>query len=107
VEGKAENLPFEESSFDVIVTLMALHHLENIDKAFQEFSRVLNKDGAYVVVEWSSKASAFIPHPATDFLSLEQMRRKLENGDFKVVDFEQSDYSFFIKSQKKRKKIGK
>jgi ubiquinone/menaquinone biosynthesis C-methylase UbiE len=104
VQGKAEKLPLENTSFDVIVTLMALHHLEDTDKAFREFERVLNSDGTYVAVEWTSKASAFIPHPAADFLSLEQVRKKLENADFDVVDFEQSEYSFFLKSQKKQRK---
>jgi ubiquinone/menaquinone biosynthesis C-methylase UbiE len=101
VEGKAEKLPLDDSSFDVIVTLMTLHHLENTDKAFQEFSRVLNRDGAYLAVEWTSKASAFIPHPSADFLSMEEVRRKLENARFNVTDLEQSNYSFFIKAQKK------
>jgi ubiquinone/menaquinone biosynthesis C-methylase UbiE len=104
VEAKAENLPLENSSFDAIVTLMALHHLEDTNKAFQEFSRVLKANGIYVVVEWTSKASAFIPHPATDFLSLEKVRKMLERTDLEVVDFEQSDYSFFAKAQKKERK---
>jgi ubiquinone/menaquinone biosynthesis C-methylase UbiE len=104
VEAKAENLPLENSSFDAIVTLMALHHLENADKAFQEFSRVLKANGIYVVVEWTVKASAFIPHPPSDFLSLEKVQRMLERTNFEVVDFEQSDYSFFAKAQKKERK---
>jgi ubiquinone/menaquinone biosynthesis C-methylase UbiE len=104
VEGKAENLPLEDSSFDATVTLMALHHLENAGNAFQEFSRVLKASGVYVVVEWTAKASAFIPHPAADFLSLEKVRSMIERTDLEVVDSEQSDYSFFAKAQKKERK---
>lgn len=101
VEGKAENLPLEDSLFDIVVTLMALHHLQDVDQAFQEFKRVLNKDGTYVAVEWTPKASAFIPHPAADFLSLEQVRSKLEEHNFDVIDSKQSEFHFSIKAQKK------
>jgi ubiquinone/menaquinone biosynthesis C-methylase UbiE len=104
VKGKAENLPLEKSSFDAIITLMTLHHLENVDKAFQEFGRVLKANGVYVLVEWTAKASTFIPHPAADFLSFEKVRRSLEQTGLEVVDFEQSDYSFFAKTQKKEGK---
>ena len=101
VEGKAENLPLDDSSFNMIVTLMALHHLEDIDKAFQEFNRVMNKDGTYLAIEWSVKASAFIPHPAADFLSLEQVRSKLRAHGFDITDSNQSEYYFSVKSKKK------
>ncbi len=104
VEAKAESLPLENSSFDAIVTLMSLHHLENLDKAFQEFSRVLKANGMYVLVEWTAKASAFIHHLAADFLSLEQVRMMLEHTGLEVVESEQSDYSFFVKAQKKERK---
>jgi ubiquinone/menaquinone biosynthesis C-methylase UbiE len=107
VEGKAESLPLENSFFDALVTLMTLHHLENLDRAFEEFSRVLKKNGVYTVIEWTSKASAFIPHPSADFLSMKQVRGKLENAGFNITDLEQSDYSFFIKAQKKSGRMGK
>jgi ubiquinone/menaquinone biosynthesis C-methylase UbiE len=101
VQGKAESLPLDDSSFDAIVTLMTLHHLEDIGKAFGQFSRVLKRSGTYVAIEWTSKASAFIPHPASDFLSADEVRGKLETAAFKITDFEQSEYSFFVRAQKR------
>lgn len=51
----AENLPFEDATFDVIVAKDVLHHLKNIPAAFAEFSRVLKPDGVIVASEpsWS------------------------------------------------------
>jgi ubiquinone/menaquinone biosynthesis C-methylase UbiE len=103
VEGKAESLPLGDSFFDAVVTLMALHHIQDTDRGFQEFNRVLKNDGTYVTVEWTSKASEFIPHPAADFLSADEVRSKLEDHGFAVIDSKQSEYYFYIKSQKKQK----
>jgi ubiquinone/menaquinone biosynthesis C-methylase UbiE len=101
VQGKAESLPLDDCTFDAIVTLMTLHHLEDIGRAFEQFNRLLKKNGIYIAIEWTSKASAFIPHPAADFISAEEARMRLEGAAFKITDFEQSDYSFFVRAQKK------
>ena len=37
--------PFEEDSFDVIVSRYAIHHFPDLDHTFQEISRVLKKGG--------------------------------------------------------------
>jgi ubiquinone/menaquinone biosynthesis C-methylase UbiE len=51
----AESLPFEDSSFEVIIAKDVLHHIKNIPLAFQEFNRVLTDDGIIVASEpsWS------------------------------------------------------
>jgi ubiquinone/menaquinone biosynthesis C-methylase UbiE len=46
----AENLQFEESSFDVVVGAGILHHL-NLKTSYAELSRVLRKDGHAVFIE--------------------------------------------------------
>ncbi|CAG9622464.1 class I SAM-dependent methyltransferase [Sutcliffiella rhizosphaerae] len=45
--GRAENLPFENETFDYIVNNYAFHHYENKEKAIDEISRVLRKGGVY------------------------------------------------------------
>lgn len=51
----AEDLPFEENSFDVIIAKDVLHHIKDVPKAFAEFYRVLDSGGKVVVSEpsWS------------------------------------------------------
>jgi ubiquinone/menaquinone biosynthesis C-methylase UbiE len=42
----AEQLPFEDASFDLVLGHAVLHHLPNLDQAFSEFRRVLRPGGA-------------------------------------------------------------
>jgi SAM-dependent methyltransferase len=41
----AEELPFEDDSFDLVFGHAVLHHLPNLDRAFGEFRRVLRPGG--------------------------------------------------------------
>ena len=44
----AENLPFPDESFDVVLGHAVLHHIPDLDKAFSEFLRVLKPGGMIV-----------------------------------------------------------
>ncbi|HEX7246050.1 MAG TPA: methyltransferase domain-containing protein [Solirubrobacterales bacterium] len=46
VETEAEELPFEDESFDLVFGHAVLHHIPDLDKAFAEFRRVLRPGGA-------------------------------------------------------------
>ena len=50
--GNANDLPFEDGSFDLVVSIMTLHNLYSfdLDKALREFERV-GKQHKYIVVE--------------------------------------------------------
>jgi ubiquinone/menaquinone biosynthesis C-methylase UbiE len=43
---EAEELPFEDESFDVVFGHAVLHHIPDLDRAFAEFRRVLRPGGA-------------------------------------------------------------
>jgi SAM-dependent methyltransferase len=51
----AENLPFEDSKFDVIIAKDSLHHFKDPYKALKEIERVLKSNGVFIVSEpyWS------------------------------------------------------
>ncbi len=51
VEMNAENLEFEERSFDTVCTANSLHHLENIGLVLSEMRRVLRPKGHFIVQE--------------------------------------------------------
>jgi ubiquinone/menaquinone biosynthesis C-methylase UbiE len=40
---RAEDLPFDDGSFDVVVTRIAAHHFENVERAVFELARVSNR----------------------------------------------------------------
>jgi SAM-dependent methyltransferase len=46
----AENLPFEDNSFDLVFSNGVLHHTPNTDKAVQEIHRVLKPHGKTIVL---------------------------------------------------------
>lgn len=46
VTTDAEELPFEDESFDIVFGHAVLHHIPHLDKAFAEFRRVLRPGGA-------------------------------------------------------------
>lgn len=42
------NLPYQDQSFDLILTSVVLQHIADVDKAFQEMNRVLKDDGLMI-----------------------------------------------------------
>jgi len=48
VTTEAEDLPFEDESFDLVFGHAVLHHIPDLDRAFGEFFRVLRPGGALV-----------------------------------------------------------
>ncbi|MCF6318850.1 MAG: class I SAM-dependent methyltransferase [Proteobacteria bacterium] len=49
VEGSCSQLPFEDDSFDVVVSFETLEHLSEQKQMLKEFKRVLNKDGILII----------------------------------------------------------
>jgi len=47
-QADAEELPFEDESFDLVLGHAVLHHIPDLAKAFSEFDRVLRPGGAIV-----------------------------------------------------------
>ncbi len=53
--GEAENLPFEDNSFDTVISVSALQNVENYEEAINEIKRVTNKKIAISVLKKSEK----------------------------------------------------
>jgi len=54
-QGSVESLPFDDASFDALSCTQCLLYVENLDRALQEFYRVLRPGGRIAVLEtdWS------------------------------------------------------
>lgn len=53
VLARAEDLPFEDTSVDLVLVVRVLHHLPNPMPAFEEINRILKKDG-YFLLEFAN-----------------------------------------------------
>lgn len=49
--GRAEALPFENASFDVVVSRSALHHFPDVAAALREMARVVRAGGRVVILD--------------------------------------------------------
>jgi len=58
VQGRGENLPFADATFDFISMGYALRHVEDLNLLFGEFYRVLKPGGRVLILEISRPTSA-------------------------------------------------
>ncbi len=52
-QGLAQNLPFENESFDILSISFGIRNVVEIEKAIEEFYRVLKKDGILLILEFT------------------------------------------------------
>jgi ubiquinone/menaquinone biosynthesis C-methylase UbiE len=58
VPGRAEALPFDDASFDVVVSRSAVHHFMDPGAALREMARVVKRGGRVITVDVMSAESA-------------------------------------------------
>ena len=51
-QGHAENLPFADQAFDVVVCTNTLHYFRNPQGALEGMARVLRPNGRFVITDW-------------------------------------------------------
>ena len=83
IEGLAESLPFEDESFDIVITRLAFHHFINIEAPFLEMKRVLKKGGKLVI--WDMEATKEALRETDD--SIEKMRDLSHNRILSKEEF--------------------
>jgi ubiquinone/menaquinone biosynthesis C-methylase UbiE len=81
-EGIAENLPFPDSSFDLVFMGLLLHETDDILAALTEARRVVIK--RLVILEWPDEEQSFGP-PREHRLSYEKITTLAQQAGFKEV----------------------
>jgi SAM-dependent methyltransferase len=66
VQAFAEEMPFPSGSFDAVISVNAIDHVDDFARAAQEISRVLKKDGALRMQVHYHSPRELEPHALTD-----------------------------------------
>jgi ubiquinone/menaquinone biosynthesis C-methylase UbiE len=85
VTGKTENMPFKNESFDLILCLNMLDHVEDVEKSFSEIARVLKSKG-YLLFNCDLRDVIDGCHPQTISKELISGFEKIYN--LKVLSYE-------------------
>ncbi|MBU8922846.1 MAG: class I SAM-dependent methyltransferase, partial [Bacteroidales bacterium] len=56
-KGRAEELPFDDNSFDIVLATSVLEHVENLESSISEIYRILRPGGLF----WFNSASSLCP----------------------------------------------
>jgi ubiquinone/menaquinone biosynthesis C-methylase UbiE len=62
MSGNAEELPFADSSFDLVHSKDSLHHMDAPERSLGEYHRVLKPGGRVLIVEANRFNPVFYPH---------------------------------------------
>ncbi len=112
--GYAENIPFEDNSFDIVVVSDALHHWDNQEKGIKEVYRVLKPGGQLAIEEIHpntnigrfvvSMERTFVMH--SRFFRPNELRDMLEKQGFKFVKWGAvRDPTYFVVMRKSNENI--
>lgn len=114
IQGDAENMPFDDDSFDAITVAFGVRNFENLDQGLTEFHRVLKPGGKLFILEFSqpqkfpmkqlyqfysyrilpaigqlfsrdSRAYTYLPESVSAFPHGEEMLNILKKNQFKQV----------------------
>lgn len=101
VKGVAEELPFLDDSFDIVLSRLAFHHFVNPEQIFAEMKRVLKPGGKQVLMDMTVEDESVRDEVdrierMRDFshvkdLTLEEMRALYEKNDMDILMQEKMD----------------
>jgi len=60
IHGNLENIPFKASSFNYILSLASLHHLQDHEQGIKEIHRVLKNNGEAYITVWNKLQPKFL-----------------------------------------------
>jgi len=87
-EFDAQNLPFEDKSFDVVILYEAIYYLPEPGKFVSEAHRVLKKDGVLLICTVNKDWADFNPSPySTKYFSAPELYSLLKQAFSKVKLF--------------------
>ncbi len=99
-EGAAEDMPFDDGSFDLVLMVTTLCFLDDVDKAFGEVYRILKPGGYFIngFVDRDSRLGRIyqkiknknVFYRLADFYSVEEVKTILKRSGFKDFSYRQT-----------------
>jgi ubiquinone/menaquinone biosynthesis C-methylase UbiE len=103
VDGVAENLPYENYSFDLVLMVTTLCFLDDVNRAFSEVYRILEPGGFFIngfvdknsdigkIYQKHKNESVF--YRMANFFSVEEVKKILMETGFKNPEFRQTIFT--------------
>lgn len=82
VVGLAEELPFSDASFDVVLYIASLQFIEDYQKALEQTFRVMRPGGMMIAMLLNPDSQFF----TTRYANADSYVRKLKHGDLQVIE---------------------
>jgi ubiquinone/menaquinone biosynthesis C-methylase UbiE len=110
----AAKLPWRKARFDAVVSMKAIHHLEDPDAVLAEMLRVLRPGGKLVLADFSVGGFRVMdvihraegrthPHPPSRFL---RWKARLRSQGFRVKHFRDRHHEVLVAGQPLRRIVG-
>jgi ubiquinone/menaquinone biosynthesis C-methylase UbiE len=107
VEGRAEQLPLPDASFDLVYSVDVIHHVAHREKAFREAFRILRAGGRVCTVtdsEWiirnraplSTYFPGTVPIELSRYPSMHELKLHMLNAGFASLHEEVVEYAFEV-----------
>jgi len=81
----AQDIPYDDHTFDVILLLEAIYYLPDVQKFISEAQRVLRRDGTIMICSANRERPDFNPSPYTHhYSSAAELQQLLLDNDFRV-----------------------
>lgn len=98
VEGRSDELPFDDNTFDIVTCSQSFHHYPETDKPLKEALRVLKPGGLYIISDTGVGPFKMFGVKVDDFIYrtfsntgdcnisyLEKMVKDMEKNGFKIL----------------------
>ena len=72
-KGVAEEIPYPDSKFPLVISLMTLHHFSDYRPALEDMFRVLVPGGWMIIADWGKDADCFDEEHRKSFLEPKQI----------------------------------
>jgi len=93
VQGVAEDIPFDDNSFNIVLMGESLHHFNDVEQSIKETVRVLKKEGKLFIYDFDvdtflgkniCRVEKLLGEPG-NFFSPTRLKDKLESNGFEVL----------------------